>query len=175
MSLDPWPAPTVTRITKCTFIRQWAPTAARWRTSDAAPRKRKRRAAAPPRRKCSKMPSALSPPGTSARSSGCRCCSRRRSAPRSPPAIGFCGYTVRLAGPLTRSTYAPSTSPQRDRVEPHSRFVLPVMSAELTICRVGAAITNEHRRRNARRASPPSAWRVERRRACSLWPQPCAR
>jgi hypothetical protein len=50
--------------------------------------------------------------------------------------------------------------------KPHSRAVLPT---ERTICRVGAPITDEYRRRNARGASAASAWGVER-----VWPAPLA-
>jgi hypothetical protein len=35
--------------------------------------------------------------------STCPCCSRRRSAPPSPLAIGFCGLAARLAAPRMRS------------------------------------------------------------------------
>jgi hypothetical protein len=47
-------------------------------------------------------------------------------------------------------------------------FVLSVMPAERAVRRVGKAIGNEHRRRNARGASAASAWRLAGRLA---WPR----
>src|SRR5262249_22311960 len=51
------------------------------------------------------------------------------------------------------------SSRRRGRDEPHSRAVVPIMP-ECTIRRASAALTNKHRRRNARGAPAASAWRM---------------
>ena len=60
-----------------------------------------------------------------------------------------------------RNRLAHARSPsRRGRDEPHSRAVMPIMSAERAVRRASAAIADEHRRRNARGTSAESAWRV---------------
>ncbi len=56
------------------------------------------------------------------------------------------------------------SSPPSSRHQSHSRAVLPLMPAERSICRAGAAIADKHRRRNARGASSPRARRMIRDR-----------
>jgi hypothetical protein len=91
-----------------TTIRPWDSIAARSRTSAGRSPKKRRQHAARPMHRCLKTRSASSTRGTNARPSGCRCCSRRRSAPPSPRDTGSYGYAVRLAAPRLRSTYGAS-------------------------------------------------------------------
>ncbi len=84
----------------------WDSTSAKWRTGAA---KRPRSCAPRHRGRSSRMPNTSSPCGTSARPSGCRCCSRRRSAQPSQPAIGSYGRAAPPAVPRAMSTCGPST------------------------------------------------------------------
>jgi hypothetical protein len=65
-------------------------------------------------------------------------------------AAGYWFLWVRC--PACRTINAIGSAPRRGRDQPDSVTVLPLVPAERAIRRAGAAIANEHRRRNARRA-----------------------
>jgi hypothetical protein len=57
-------------------------------------------------------------------------------------------------------------------VTSNSRTVLPLMPAERSVRGARAAVADQHRRRNARGASPASAWRVKAAPATALPDRP---
>jgi hypothetical protein len=136
----------------------WASTAARWRINAAPRPRRKRRAGARLTPSCSRMLSAWSQRGMTARKSGCRRCSRRRSARPLQRDISFCGYAVQRAGPSYDRLADARSSPRRGRDQSRSRVILPILPTKRSVRRARAAVADQHRRRNARGAPAASAW-----------------
>jgi hypothetical protein len=91
----------------------------------------------------------------------CRCCSHRPSARPSRLGTDSCGCAAQLARPSMPSICARWTvSPECGGPRPYPVAVLPLLPAARAVCRIGTALAEQHRRRDARGTSAKGARRI---------------